>query len=520
MRSHANSSSKSSAFSTSSSTQHASAHAACRNPTVAGVESSLQLSALALFGAASAYHPTHFSQPGLTQLQMAFMEVTESGLLSLEQLQEVGWLQPAAKLGSEVQPEGSPHPPTEAQDGGPPGVACGAAGALAPSIAADAVAGGQPPMAKVTTLGTTVPHDGSKGYIGATMQEQPPITSVVPRCGCAVAQAAAAAWQASQGADVELEYAFSLSSVDMSGSKSTIPTTSTPTINNNNNDDDANNNDNSNAGASWSTYPVTRASASNSADVCHLASPALQPGPSSDTSEADSAGRARDRESQDSAEDCDDSDVAGSADGPQSGGNDALRLAVSDGGTGAIGGSPSAESTSGAESRGDDGDVLLSADEQPWRLQVSRSQQEVVDVLRGMGFQGLQVEGPTQNQCMRVDIMLPSVDPALCAPFLAAGSSSGGNQTQEGHAAGSCPQAFGPVAIEFNGPDHYLAVPAYAPTGSTLLRRRQLQRHTKFVVSVPWWEWAARQSSGGEKEHYLAQLIMDGMKAESLAGTH
>eukprot|EP00983_Pelagomonas_calceolata_P086832 1156841-Pelagomonas_calceolata.AAC.12 len=56
--------------------------------------------------------------------------------------------------------------------------------------------------------------------------------------------------------------------------------------------------------------------------------------------------------------------------------------------------------------------------------------------------------------------------------------------------------------------------------GSTLLRRRQLQRHTKFVVSVPWWEWAARQSSGGEKEHYLAQLIMDGMKAESLAGTH
>eukprot|EP00967_Tisochrysis_lutea_P081190 scaffold111902_cov20-Tisochrysis_lutea.AAC.2 len=77
----------------------------------------------------------------------------------------------------------------------------------------------------------------------------------------------------------------------------------------------------------------------------------------------------------------------------------------------------------------------------------------------------IQVEGPTQNQCMRVDIMLPSVDPALCAPFLAAGSSSGGNQTQEGHAAGSCPQAFGPVAIEFNGPDHYLAVPAYAPTG-------------------------------------------------------
>jgi len=43
-----------------------------------------------------------------------------------------------------------------------------------------------------------------------------------------------------------------------------------------------------------------------------------------------------------------------------------------------------------------------------------------------------------------------------------------------------------PVAIEVDGPAHFVG---HAPTGATLLKRRQLQHLGWHLVSVPYWEW-------------------------------
>ena len=45
-----------------------------------------------------------------------------------------------------------------------------------------------------------------------------------------------------------------------------------------------------------------------------------------------------------------------------------------------------------------------------------------------------------------------------------------------------------PVAIEVDGPSHFVG---RAPTGATLLKRRQLQHLGWHLVSVPYWEWDA-----------------------------
>jgi len=45
-----------------------------------------------------------------------------------------------------------------------------------------------------------------------------------------------------------------------------------------------------------------------------------------------------------------------------------------------------------------------------------------------------------------------------------------------------------PVAIEVDGPAHFVG---RAPTGATLLKRRQLQHLGWNLVSVPYWEWYA-----------------------------
>ena len=56
--------------------------------------------------------------------------------------------------------------------------------------------------------------------------------------------------------------------------------------------------------------------------------------------------------------------------------------------------------------------------------------------------------------------------------------------------------------MEFDGPSHFLASPSRAPTGATLLKRRQLQLLGHALVSVPYWEWAACKGAG-EREQYL-----------------
>jgi len=52
------------------------------------------------------------------------------------------------------------------------------------------------------------------------------------------------------------------------------------------------------------------------------------------------------------------------------------------------------------------------------------------------------------------------------------------------------------VAVEFDGPSHFLA--SRAPTGATLLRlqRRHLQLLGHALVSVPYWEWDECRGAG------------------------
>jgi len=45
------------------------------------------------------------------------------------------------------------------------------------------------------------------------------------------------------------------------------------------------------------------------------------------------------------------------------------------------------------------------------------------------------------------------------------------------------------LAIEVDGPTHFLQQPQHAPNGSTLLRNRLLAAHGWKVVSVPYYEW-------------------------------
>jgi hypothetical protein len=58
----------------------------------------------------------------------------------------------------------------------------------------------------------------------------------------------------------------------------------------------------------------------------------------------------------------------------------------------------------------------------------------------------------------------------------------------------------GSWAVEFDGPSHFLA--SRAPTGATLLKRRDLQLLGHALVSLPYWEWDRCQGAG-EKEQYL-----------------
>ena len=59
-------------------------------------------------------------------------------------------------------------------------------------------------------------------------------------------------------------------------------------------------------------------------------------------------------------------------------------------------------------------------------------------------------------------------------------------------------------AVEFDGPDHFLA--SRAPTGATLLKRRYLQLLGHTLVSVPYWEWERCQGAG-EREQYLRSKL-------------
>jgi hypothetical protein len=51
------------------------------------------------------------------------------------------------------------------------------------------------------------------------------------------------------------------------------------------------------------------------------------------------------------------------------------------------------------------------------------------------------------------------------------------------------------VAVVFDGPMHYLKVPARVLGGPTILRNRQLVRRVSHLLCVPWWEWQEHRDS-------------------------
>ena len=61
-------------------------------------------------------------------------------------------------------------------------------------------------------------------------------------------------------------------------------------------------------------------------------------------------------------------------------------------------------------------------------------------------------------------------------------------------------------AVEFDGPDHFLA--SRAPTGATMLKRRHLQLLGYALVSVPYWEWSGCKGEG-EREQYLKSKLAE-----------
>ena len=63
------------------------------------------------------------------------------------------------------------------------------------------------------------------------------------------------------------------------------------------------------------------------------------------------------------------------------------------------------------------------------------------------------------------------------------------------------------IAIEFNGPSHYVKCKGRdVENGQTRFKRRLLERLGFYVVSIHWDEWR-REREGGTMQEYLRNLI-------------
>ena len=71
---------------------------------------------------------------------------------------------------------------------------------------------------------------------------------------------------------------------------------------------------------------------------------------------------------------------------------------------------------------------------------------------------------------------------------------------------GTCRKSMG-VALEVDGPSHYLLPGERDANGSTLLKRRVLSQLGYQVVSVPHWEWDDATKSNKGKDVYLRRVL-------------
>jgi hypothetical protein len=72
---------------------------------------------------------------------------------------------------------------------------------------------------------------------------------------------------------------------------------------------------------------------------------------------------------------------------------------------------------------------------------------------------------------------------------------------------GACEGGRKGVAVEVDGPSHYLAG-TQQPTGSTLMKRRHLRQLGWELISVPYWEWGAIEKAGVDAQRdYWAEKL-------------
>ena len=90
----------------------------------------------------------------------------------------------------------------------------------------------------------------------------------------------------------------------------------------------------------------------------------------------------------------------------------------------------------------------------------------------------------------------------------AAGSSSGSE---------SPVKPFGEWAVEVDGPTHFLG-DGRTPSGSTLLKRKQLGQLGYTVVPVPFWEWNAQRGEEAKRRYIEDSLREGGGNAEQQIG--
>ena len=81
-----------------------------------------------------------------------------------------------------------------------------------------------------------------------------------------------------------------------------------------------------------------------------------------------------------------------------------------------------------------------------------------------------------------------------------AGSTVGDNSLEE---------PAGDWAVEVDGPSHFLG-DGRTPSGSTLLKRKQLRQLGYTVVAVPFWEWDALKNAEVKRRYVVDKLKVGG----------
>ncbi|KAJ1488009.1 hypothetical protein T484DRAFT_1784665 [Baffinella frigidus] len=155
---------------------------------------------------------------------------------------------------------------------------------------------------------------------------------------------------------------------------------------------------------------------------------------------------------------------------------------------------------------------LLFCDLHPeWRGQLPRSMQKVKEELGGAFRQAFAREAPITSQTQA------DVAKQLRRLFPELEVEEEYEDPKSGYSIDSRVSGAGRVwAVEVDGPTHFLkGGSGREPSGSTLLKRRQLGELGYTAVAVPFWEWDALEGKGEEQLRREWALSISGMVGDS-----